>query len=254
MENCRPNALFRAANTTRAWAHLMHYRYPWEILDPLRQIIAALGRDLPAAEFEERGEGIFISRRASVADSACIHSPCIIEEGAQVRHGAFLRGGTLIGRGAVVGNSCELKNCILFDGVQVPHFNYVGDSILGFGAHLGAGAITSNVKGDRSEVYVRVGEQRFPTGRKKLGAMLGDGVEVGCNAVLNPGTVVGIGTRIYPLCSVRGYIPPQCILKGGETVRRRDAGMRGDAGNAGDATKGAFEKAPLDPQSFLGQG
>lgn len=214
MERCRTNALFHAPNTTRAWAHLANYRYPWEILAPLRQIIAALGRGLCAEEFEERGEGIFISRRASVADSACIHGPCIIEEGAQVRHGAFLRGGTLVGRGAVVGNSCELKNCILFDGVQVPHFNYVGDSILGFGAHLGAGAITSNVKGDRSEVYIHVGEKCLPTGRKKLGAMLGDGVEVGCNAVLNPGTVIGVGSRIYPLSSVRGYIPSHVIVKG----------------------------------------
>ena len=223
MQKCQTVALFGAPHTTRAWAHLMRYRYPWELLDPLRQIIAALGRDLPEEEFEERGEGIFISRRASVAHSACIHGPCIIEEGAEVRHGAFLRGGALIGRGAVVGNSCELKNCILFDGVQVPHFNYVGDSILGFRAHLGAGAITSNVKGDRSEVYVHIDGERLPTGRKKLGAMLGDHVEVGCNAVLNPGAVVGIGARIYPLCAVRGYVPAGCILKSsGDIVPRND--------------------------------
>ena len=191
----------------------MLYRYPWEILSPLGEIIRALGRDLPADEFEDRGEGIRISRRATVAPSVCLRGPCIIEEGAEIRHGAYLRGGTVVGRGAVVGNSCELKNCILFDGVQVPHFNYVGDSILGFRAHLGAGAITSNVKGDRSEIAVHLGEQSVPTGRKKLGAILGDRVEVGCNAVLNPGTVVGIGTRIYPLTCVRGYIPAGCIVK-----------------------------------------
>ena len=222
MEQCRAKALFRAPGTTRVWEHLMLYRYPWEILTPLGEIIRALGRELSAADFEERGEGILISRRAEVAESACLCAPCIIEEGAQIRHGAYLRGGAIVGRGAVVGNSCELKNCILFDGVQVPHFNSVGDSILGFGAHLGAGAITSNVKGDRSEVTVRAGDMTLPTGRKKLGAILGDRVEVGCNAVLNPGTVVGIGTRIYPLSCVRGYLPAGCIVKNtGEVTEQR---------------------------------
>ena len=213
MEMCRISALFHDLNTTRARPHLLLYRYPWEILETLGAVIFALGASLPADEFETRGEGIWISRRAAVAEDAHLQAPCIVEDGAELRHGALLRGGTLVGRGAVVGNSCELKNCILFDGVQVPHFNYVGDSVLGYRVHLGAGAITSNLKGDRSEVVICAAGQRLSTGRKKVGAMLGDGVEVGCHAVLNPGTVVGIGTRIYPLTSVRGYLPPGCIYK-----------------------------------------
>ena len=222
MEQCQAQALFRAAGTTRVWEHLAMYRYPWEILTPLGEIIRTLGRELPVADFEERGEGIWISRRAAVAESACLKAPCIIEEGAEIRHGAYVRGCALVGRGAVVGNSCELKNCVLFDGVQVPHFNYVGDSILGFRAHLGAGAVISNVKGDRSEIAVRVGNNFVMTGRKKLGAIVGDRVEVGCHAVLNPGVVVGIGARIYPLTCVRGYVSGGCIVKNtGEIVEMR---------------------------------
>jgi len=219
MKTLHTKSLFLAPDTTRAWAYLAAFRYPWEALAPLNEALYSLGAALSEDEFEMRSEGIWISRRAAVAESAVLHTPCIIEAGAELRPGAFLRGGTLVGRGAVVGNSCELKNCILFDGVQVPHFNYVGDSILGHRAHLGAGAITSNVKGDRSPVTVHIGGESLQTGRKKLGAILGDGVEVGCNAVLNPGTVVGIGARIYPLTCVRGYVPAGCILKNtGETV------------------------------------
>ena len=222
MEHCDAKSLFPAPDTTRAWAYLSAFRYPWDALTPLREAIYALGHDLPENEFELRGEGIWISHQASVAAGAVLRAPCIIEAGAELRPGAYLRGGTLVGRGAVVGNSCELKNCILFDGVQVPHFNYVGDSILGYRAHLGAGAITSNVKGDRSEIAVHIGGTKLPTGRRKLGAILGDGVEVGCNAVLNPGTVVGVGARIYPLTCVRGYVPAGCILKNtGEIVAQR---------------------------------
>ena len=206
-------ALFPAPDSSRARAHLLSFLYPWEVLPTLKAYLWNIGAALDREEFEERGEGIWISRRAKVTESVSLQAPCIIEEGAELRHGAFLRGGVLVGRGAVVGNSCELKNCLLSDGVQVPHFNYVGDSVLGFRAHLGAGAVTSNVKGDRSEVSIRFGEKRLPTGMKKLGAILGDGVEIGCNAVLNPGTVIGVGTRVYPLSSVRGYLPAHAICK-----------------------------------------
>lgn len=207
------SALFLTPDSTRAWQYLFGFSYPWEAIGPLKAYLTELGRALDDT-FETRGEGILVSRRAGVAESALLTAPCIIEEGAEIRHGAYLRGGVLVGRGTVVGNSCELKNCILFDGVQVPHFNYVGDSILGCRVHLGAGAITSNVKGDRSPISVRVGKIALPTGRTKLGAILGDGVEVGCNAVLNPGTVVGVGARIYPLSCVRGYIPEHTVCKG----------------------------------------
>ena len=163
--------------------------------------------------YENRGDRVYIARDAVVAPSAYIAGPCIIDSGAEIRHCAYIRGSAIVGRGAVVGNSCELKNCILFDGVQVPHFNYVGDSILGYKSHLGAGAVTSNVKSDKSEVKIRVGDYAVETGRKKLGAILGDFVEVGCNCVLCPGTIIGSNTNIYPLSRVRGVIPENSIFK-----------------------------------------
>ena len=208
------SSLFQTPDSTLAWRYLFSFRYPWEILPSWKHYLAELCRSLDSEEYEDCGENIRISRRATVAGSAQIMGPCIIEAGAEIRHGAFLRGGVLIGKHAVVGNSCEVKNSLLFDGVQIPHFNYVGDSILGHRAHLGAGAITSNVKGDRSEIRIRSDGEMISTGLTKLGAILGDGVEVGCNAVLNPGTVIGVGSRIYPLSSVRGYIPSHVIVKG----------------------------------------
>ena len=213
LSDCKTAALFATPDSTRAWRYLSRFPYPWEALTGLRAWLVEAGGMLDSG-YEQHGEGIWISRRATVAESACLNAPCIIEEGAVIRHGAYLRGGVMVGRGAVVGNSCELKNCLLFDGVQVPHFNYVGDSILGHRAHLGAGAITSNVKGDRSAVSIRIGDGLHPTGLRKLGAMLGDGVEVGCNAVLNPGTVIGIGARVYPLSNVRGFVPAHTVCKG----------------------------------------
>ena len=187
--------------------------YPWEILPDLANLICALGRTLPVDRFVPLRETVWIARSARIAESASIVGPCIIDENAEIRPSAFLRGAVLVGKEAVVGNSTELKNCILFDGVQVPHFNYVGDSILGHRAHLGAGAITSNVKSDKTPVTVRWSDQSFPTSRKKMGAMLGDGVEVGCNSVLNPGTIIGKNTTVYPLSSVRGVLPPDHIYK-----------------------------------------
>ena len=189
-------------------------RYPWEALPHIGAWVEGIGATLPVSEYERVEEGVWVARSASVAPSALLTAPCIIGLGAEVRHCALVRGSVVVGAGAVVGNSTELKNAILLDGVQVSHFNYVGDSILGYRAHLGAGAVTSNVKSDKSEVCVMVGQVRIATGRKKLGAMVGDRVEVGCGCVLNPGSVIGRGSRIYPLCAVRGTVPQGCICKG----------------------------------------
>lgn len=186
--------------------------YPWEVLGDISDFIYKLGGTLPEEEFCHPEEGVWISRRAKVFPSAYIGAPCIIDHGAEVRHCAFIRGSAIVGKNAVVGNSVELKNVILFDSVQTPHYNYVGDSILGYKAHMGAGSITSNVKSDKTLVVVK-GDIEIETGRKKFGAVLGDHVEIGCNSVLNPGTVVGRGTHVYPVSSVRGVIPEESIYK-----------------------------------------
>lgn len=209
--------LFDLSHTLAApW--LARTEYPWEILDKIKDIIAAIGETLPADAFDHPADGVWIAKDAEVFPSAYIGAPCIIGHGTQVRQGAFIRGGALVGDGAVIGNSTELKNCILFDGVQAPHFNYVGDAVLGYRAHLGAGAVTSNVKSDKTPVVVQNGRERIETGRRKLGAMVGDWVEVGCNSVLNPGTVIGRESRVYPLSCVRGVVPPRHIVKGDRGV------------------------------------
>jgi NDP-sugar pyrophosphorylase family protein len=187
--------------------------YPWEALDGIKDFILALGPTLPAEEFDNPSEGVWIARDAKVFPSAYIGAPCIIDHGAEIRHCAFIRGSAVVGRNAVVGNSVELKNAVLFDNVQTPHYNYVGDSVLGYKSHMGAGSITSNVKSDKTLVVVK-GDEEIPTGRKKFGAVLGDFVEVGCNSVLNPGTVIGRHTNVYPTSSVRGVIPENSIYKG----------------------------------------
>ena len=181
--------------------------YPWEVLPKISSFILKLGETLSSEEYEKRGENIWIAKSAKVAPTAFINGPAIIGKNAEVRHCAFIRGNAIVGEGAVVGNSTELKNVILFNKVQVPHYNYVGDSILGYKAHMGAGSITSNVKSDKTLVVVRCEGKECHTGLKKFGAMLGDNVEVGCNSVLNPGTVIGRGSNIYPLSMVRGYVP-----------------------------------------------
>ena len=186
---------------------------PWLALSGLSDFILQLGRSLGRAEYEEILPDVWVARTARIDPALRPARGCIIGHETEVRQGALLRGGVLVGNGAVVGNSTELKGCILFDGVQVPHFNYVGDSILGYRSHLGAGAITSNVKSDKSEVAIHGLARPLPTGRRKLGAMVGDLVEVGCHTVLNPGTVVGCGSVIYPLCSVREYVGEGCIYK-----------------------------------------
>ena len=197
-------------------------RYPWEALAGIGDFILALGPTLPKEEYDNPAPSVWIARSAKVAPTASITGPCIIGPETEVRHCAFIRGNALGGAGAVVGNSTGLKNVILFDKVQVPHYNYVGDSILGYKAHMGAGSITSNVKSDKLPVVVRDGETEVEPGRKKVGAMLGDEVEVGCGSVLNPGTVVGKGSHIYPLSSVRGTVPANSIYKRqGEVAEKR---------------------------------
>ena len=196
--------------------------YPWEVLPKISDFIKKLGATLSEEEYEKRGEDIWIAKSATVAPTAYIHGPAIIGKEAEVRHCAFIRGNAIVGEGAVVGNSTELKNVVLFNKVQVPHYNYVGDSILGYKAHMGAGSITSNVKSDKKLVVVKTPEGNIETGMKKFGAMLGDHVEVGCGTILNPGSVVGPHTNIYPLSSVRGFVPGGSIYKcAGEVVEMR---------------------------------
>lgn len=192
--------------------------YPWDVLDKIKAYIIEKGEKLDPALYEKRGDDIWIAKDAKVAPTAYIGGPCIIDSGAEIRHCAYIRGSAIVGKGAVVGNSCELKNCVLFDGVQVPHFNYVGDSILGYKSHMGAGAITSNVKSDKTPVTVKAEDEAIETGRKKLGAILGDNVEVGCNSVLCPGTVIGKNSNVYPLSRVRGVVPAGSIFKAADNI------------------------------------
>jgi NDP-sugar pyrophosphorylase family protein len=196
--------------------------YPWEVLPRIHDFILEMGATLPADRFEKRGEDIWVAKSAYVAPTACLNGPLIVDEEAEIRHCAFVRGNAIVGKGAVVGNSTELKNVVLFNKVQVPHYNYVGDSVLGFKAHMGAGSITSNVKSDKTLVEVKgcfEGQQfALKTGLKKMGAMLGDNVEIGCNSVLNPGTVIGRESNVYPTSCVRGVIPERHIFKDGEHI------------------------------------
>ena len=197
---------------TMAAAYLAVFSYPWQALAGISDLIRQLGSEL-GSDYEQRAPEVWVHKTAVVAPTAYLGGPCIIGAATEVRHGAFIRGSALVGENCVVGNSVELKNVILFDNVQTPHYNYVGDSILGYRSHMGAGSITSNVKSDKTPVVIRCGEEQMDTGRKKVGAMLGDYVEVGCNSVLNPGTVIGRGSHVYPLSSVRGTVPVNSIFK-----------------------------------------
>lgn len=202
---------------------LAQTEYPWEVLPQIGDFICRIGEQLSTEEYDRRGEAVWVAKSATVAPTAFINGPAIIGKDAEIRHCAYIRGNAIVGEGAVVGNSTELKNVILFNKVQVPHYNYVGDSVLGFRSHMGAGSITSNVKSDKKLVAVHTPEGNIETGMKKFGAMLGDYVEVGCGSVLNPGTVVGRNTNIYPLSMVRGVIPADSIYKKqGEIAQKRD--------------------------------
>jgi len=200
-------------NETTAAEFMQTKEYPWELLSGIEEFIIRLGQTLPEDQYEKRGENIWVAKDAHIFDSAYIAGPCIIDQGAELRQCAFIRGKAIVGKGTVVGNSCELKNVILFNHCEVPHYNYVGDSILGFHAHMGAGSITSNIKSDRTNVVIRDGEEKCETGLRKMGAMLGDWTEIGCNSVLNPGTVIGRHTNVYPLSMVRGVVPENHIYK-----------------------------------------
>ena len=206
---------------TRAADYLASFTYPHEALKGIKALIEEIGASLPADEFEHPQEFVWIARDAQIAPTAFIGDHVIIDHGTEVRQCAFIRGSALVGSGCVIGNSTELKNVIIFDSVQVPHYNYVGDSILGYHSHMGAGAVTSNGKGDRTLVTLRDGSDKLETGLKKMGAMLGDWAEIGCNSVLNPGTIIGRHAQVYPLTSVRGTVPENCIHKGHEIVEKR---------------------------------
>lgn len=221
MEQCKVKNLFCLSETIAAEL-LERAEYPWEALQGIRDFILEIGPTLDPAIYERRGEDVWVAKNAKVAPTACLNGPLIIDVEAEIRHCAFIRGSAIVGKGSVVGNSTELKNVILFNSVQVPHYNYVGDSILGYRSHMGAGSITSNVKSDKTLVVVKDKEEQIATGLKKFGAMLGDYVEVGCNSVLNPGTVVGRHTNIYPLSMVRGVVPEHSIYKNkNEVVQKK---------------------------------
>lgn len=212
MEECKIENLYNL-NETIAKELLEDATYPWEVLPKISEFILKLGASLPKEEYNQVEENVWIAKSAKVAPTAYIHGPAIIGKEAQIRHCAFIRGNAIVGDGAVVGNSTELKNAILFNKVQVPHYNYVGDSILGYKSHMGAGSIASNVRSDKKLVVVKNGEEKIETGLRKFGAALGDEVEVGCGSVLNPGTVVGKRSNIYPLSCVRGVVKENCIYK-----------------------------------------
>lgn len=222
MNSIKTSELYSLEHTIAADL-LSKTEYPWEALCRIGEFILYLGERLPADEYYNPSENVWIAKTAKIAPSASINGPCIICAEAEVRHCAFIRGNAIVGRSCVVGNSCELKNCILFDNVQVPHFNYVGDSILGWRAHMGAGAVTSNVKNDKTLVKVNCAGSAIETGLKKFGAMIGDMVEIGCNSVINPGSIIGKNTWIYPLSCIRGVIPENSIYKNsGITVKKSE--------------------------------
>lgn len=220
MENIRITELYDLSHTMAA-DYLRGFTYPWEALKGIGEMIIALGKTLSADEYDNPAENVWVHKTANVYPSAYLGAPCIIGANTEVRHCAFIRGNALVGANCVVGNSVELKNVILFDNVQTPHYNYVGDSILGYKSHMGAGSITSNVKSDKTNVTIKSGEEILETGIKKIGAMLGDLVEVGCNSVLNPGTVIGRNCNIYPTSCVRGVVPEGSIWKTGGIVIKK---------------------------------
>lgn len=222
MENIKITELYDLTKTMAA-DYLSKFAYPFEALKGISTLIVELGEKLDSNIYEKKGENIWIAKSAKVAPTAFIGGPCIIGEDTEVRHGAFIRGSALVGKGCVVGNSVELKNVIIFDSVQVPHYNYVGDSILGYHSHMGAGSITSNVKADKTKVVIKSETESIETGLKKVGAFLGDYAEIGCNSVLNPGTVIGRNSNVYPLSMVRGVVAANSIYKKKGEVAEKNA-------------------------------
>lgn len=220
MNNVKISELYDLTHTLAA-DYLKEFTYPWEALKGISDLIISLGKELDPNEYDNPSENVWVHKTAKVFPSAYLGAPCIIGANTEVRHCAFIRGSALVGENCVVGNSVELKNVILFDNVQTPHYNYVGDSILGYKSHMGAGSITSNVKSDKTNVVVKSKDERIETGIKKIGAMLGDRVEVGCNSVLNPGTIVGRNSNIYPTSCVRGVIPANSIYKTGGVIAEK---------------------------------
>lgn len=223
MSNIQKTAELIDLSHTLAGAQLLRFEYPWEALVHIKAMIVSIGETLSPEEYDNPSENVWIAKSARVAPTAYIGAPCIIGKDTEVRHCAYIRGSALVGDGAVIGNSTELKNCIICDGAQVPHYNYVGDSILGYRSHMGAGAVTSNVKSDKTPVVVRCDGEFIETGLKKFGAVLGDFAEIGCGAVLNPGTVIGRRTSVYPQISVRGSVMPDCIVKSEKNIVKRKA-------------------------------
>lgn len=213
--------IFLNLGETIAKELFVEIKYPWEVLPNISEFIIKLGKSLPKEKFDFIGNDIFISKTAKIAKMACLNGPLIIDDGAEIRHCAFIRGSVIIGKNAVVGNSTEIKNSILFNSVQVPHYNYIGDSILGYKAHFGAGSITSNVKSDKTLIEVLIDGVKIKTGLKKFGAIVSDNVEIGCNSVLNPGTIIGKNTSIYPLSSVRGFVKENMIYKSCDNITKK---------------------------------
>ncbi len=220
MENIKISELFDLSHTIAA-DYLKSFVYPWEALKGIGELIISLGKTLSPDEYDNPAENVWVHKTAKVFPSAYLGAPCIIGANTEVRHCAFIRGSALVGENCVIGNSVELKNVIIFDNVQTPHYNYVGDSILGYKSHMGAGSITSNVKSDKTNVVIKSADEELETGIKKIGAMLGDNVEVGCNSVLNPGTIVGRGSNIYPTSCVRGVVPSNSIWKTGGVITQK---------------------------------
>ena len=221
MKRISTNALWNNPEASVAYAHIEKCGFPWEALSHIGEMIAEITNGLDADKYNVLSGGVWIAKSASIAPTATVVGPCIIGEDTEVRPGAFIRGNVIVGKKAVVGNSTELKNCIIFDSVQVPHYNYVGDSVLGYHSHMGAGAVTSNVKADRGNVSVNINGEKMQTGLRKFGAILGDYAEIGCGAVLNPGSVIGKNSNVYPLCSVRGYVPSFHIYKSTNSIIKK---------------------------------
>ncbi len=212
LENIKIDSLFDTEKTI-ARGIFQNHTYPWEILPYIKEFTISLGKNLPADKFNQIKENVWVAKSCKIYPNVYIDGPCIIDEETEIRPSAFIRGSVIVGKNCVIGNSTELKNCLIFDNVQVPHFNYVGDSVLGYKSHIGAGGVTSNVKSDKTLVTLRIGDEIIETGFKKFGAMIGDYVEIGCNSVLNPGTIIGRHSNVYPTSCVRGYVPENCIYK-----------------------------------------